>query len=174
MKKRILVLGATGLLGKPAAEKLAADGFEVRALARDVEKAKAQLSNDVEIVQGDVADLNSLELAMQECWGVHISVGGPVDQISAENVSVLAPKMGIQRISYISGATVNEKNGYFPMVAQKLAAEKAIRESGVPYTIFCPTWPMEQIARFTRDGNPFMMGKQPLRCTSLRKQIWQG
>jgi hypothetical protein len=41
---------------------------------------------------------------------VHISVGGPVDQLSAENVAMLAPKLGVERVTYISGATVAEKN----------------------------------------------------------------
>jgi len=99
---------------------------------------------------------------MRDCHGVHISVGGEVDRISAVNVSKLAPELGIKHITYISGATVAEKNRWFPMVAQKLEAEKVIKESGVPYTIFCATWPMEQVARFARDGQPSMLGKQPL------------
>ena len=160
--KKILVLGATGLLGKPATQKLKEAGFQVRVLARDVEKAASMFDSDYEIVPGDVTDLTTLEAAMKDCYGVHISVGGQVDQLSAENVAALAPKLGIERITYISGATVAEENRYFQMVAQKLEAEKAIRENGIAYTIFCPTWPMEQIARFTRDGSPFMMGKQPL------------
>jgi uncharacterized protein YbjT (DUF2867 family) len=112
----------------------------------------------------DEADfiLASLEKAMNGCYGVHISVGGDVDQLSAENVSALTPKLGVKRITYISGATVAEKNRWFPMVAQKLEAEKVIRKCGVAYTIFCPTWPMEQIARFARNGKPSLMGKQPL------------
>ena len=162
MEKRILVLGGTGLLGKPTADQLKADGFQVRILARDVEKARNMFEEGFEIVQGDVSDLASLERAMTGCHGVHISVGGPVDQVSAENVAALAPKLGIERITYISGATVAEKNRWFPMVAQKLNAEKAIRDSGVPYTIFCPTWPMEQIVRFARGGKPSLIGKQPL------------
>jgi NADH dehydrogenase len=68
----------------------------------------------------------------------------------------------VERITYISGATVAEENRWFPMVAQKLEAEQAIRNCGVAYTIFCPTWPMEQIARFARNGKPSLMGKQPL------------
>ena len=161
MQKVILVLGATGLLGKPVAEQLDRDGFAVRVLARDPQKARNILTGDVEIVQGDVADLARLERAMDGCFGVHISVGGPVDQLSAENVATLAFKNGIERVTYISGATVAEQNRYFPMVAQKLEAEKAICSSGVSYTIFCPTWPMEMIARFARDGKPSMIGKQP-------------
>jgi NADH dehydrogenase len=115
-----------------------------------------------EIVQGDVTDISVLEKAMTGCYGVHISVGGPVDQVSAENVAKLAPKIGVERISYISGATVAEKNRWFPMVTQKLEAEKAIQNCGVTFTIFCPTWPMEQLVRFARDGKPSLIGKQPL------------
>lgn len=161
MKKQILILGATGLLGMPTAKKLNEAGFRVRILAREVEKAVSLFGSEYEIVPGDAADLASLEKAMRDCYGVHISIGGLVDQLSAENVAALASKLGIERITYISGATVAEENRYFPMVAQKLEAEKAIRESGVVYTIFCPTWPMEQVARFSRNGSPFMIGKQP-------------
>ena len=162
MQKRILVLGATGMLGKPVVQRLKEDGFQVRVLARDMEKAKAQFDGPIEILQGDVADTDRLESALEDCYGVHISVGGEVDQVSAENVAALAPKLGLEQITYISGATVAEKNRWFPMVAQKLGAEKAIRACGVPYTIFCPTWPMEQLSRFARNGNPSLMGTQPL------------
>ena len=162
MTQRILVLGGTGMFGVPTANQLKTDGFQVRLLARDTTKAQKIFSDEFEIVQGDVADLASLEKAMQRCYGVHISVGGPVDQLSAENVAALATKLGVEQITYISGATVAEQNRWFPMVAQKLDAEKAIQACGVAYTIFCPTWPMEQIVRFARDGKPSLMGKQPL------------
>lgn len=162
MTRRILVLGGTGLFGKPAAIQLRADGFQVRILARDFGKAQNIFADGYEIMPGDVTDLASLEKAMTGCDGVHISIGGAVDQRSAENVAALSPRLGIERISYISGATVAEKNRWFPMVAQKLEAEKAIRNCGVAYTIFCPTWPMEQIARFMQDGKPALIGKQPL------------
>jgi NADH dehydrogenase len=77
-------------------------------------------------------------------------------------VAALAPNLGVERITYISGATVAEKNRWFPMVAQKLNAEKAVQTCGISYAIFCPTWPMEQLPRFARDGKPSLMGAQPL------------
>lgn len=162
MTRRILVLGGTGLFGKPTAIQLKADGFQARILARDVEKAQNIFADGYEIMPGDVTDLVSLEKAMTGCDGVHISIGGAVDQLSAENVAAVASKLGLERISYISGATVAEKNRWFPMVAQKLEAEKAIRNCGVAYTIFCPTWPMEQLVRFTQNGKPSLIGNQPL------------
>ena len=162
MQKRILVLGGTGMLGKPVVQQLQKDGFQVRVLTRDVEKVKGQFDGSVEVVQGDVTDKSRLESALEGCYGAHISVGGDVDQVSAENVAALAPKLGLEQITYISGATVAEKNRWFPMVAQKLDAEKAIRACGVAHTIFCPTWPMEQLPRFARNGKPSLIGKQPL------------
>ncbi|MBN1266139.1 MAG: NAD(P)H-binding protein [Anaerolineales bacterium] len=162
MSIQVLVLGGTGLLGEPVARKLQADGFTVRILVRETARAHERFPIGFEIVEGDVANPDNLRSALQGCDGVHISVGGQVDQLSAENVVSLSPGLGISRICYISGATVREENRWFPMVAQKLEAEKAIRECGIPYSIFCPTWPMEMVARFARDGKPFMMGKQPL------------
>ena len=161
MQKRILVLGGTGLLGQPVVVALQKAGFQTRLMVRNIEKARAAVDGAVELMPGDVTDLNSLEQAMTGCYGVHISVGGEVDQLSAENVSKLAPKLGAERITYISGATAFEENRWFPMTAQKLNAEKAIRDSGVAYTIFCPTWPMEMLVRFARDGQPMLMGQQP-------------
>lgn len=161
MKKKILVLGGTGMLGKPAAQRLKTDGFEVRILARDIEKARNLFDKSYEILTGDVADLASLEKAMEGCSGVHISVGGPVDQTSAANVAALAPKTGVEHILYLSGSTVKEENRWFPMTAQKLEAEKAIRECSVPFTILCPTWPMEQLPRFVMGGRATVIGIIP-------------
>jgi len=40
MKKRILIIGATGLLGKPVAIRLRENGFIVRLMVRNADKAK--------------------------------------------------------------------------------------------------------------------------------------
>jgi uncharacterized protein YbjT (DUF2867 family) len=157
---RILVVGGTGLLGRPVTRQLQADGFMVRLLARDLDKVRAIFDQPIEIVAGDVTDTGSLERALTDCAGVHLSVGGAIDQLSAENVAAVAKRSGLQRITYISGSTVFDQNRWFPMTQQKLMAEKAIRDCGVPYTIFCPTWPMEMLPRFVRDGRATLVGDQ--------------
>ena len=155
--KRILVVGGTGMLGGPVARRLRADGFDVRLLARDVGKAATMFGDGFDVAAGDVTDVDSLARALAGCDGVHVSVGGPVDQLSAENVAALAPRLGLERITYISGATAAEQNRWFPMTAQKLDAEAAIRACGVPFTLFCPTWPMEQLPRLARGGQPLLI-----------------
>lgn len=161
MADRILVLGGTGLLGGAAARALAAVGWEVRVMTRRGDHARGPIGYEVESVAGDVSDREALRRAMIGCYGVHISIGGSVDFASAQNVCSLARETGIGRVTYISGATVCEQNRWFPMVAQKLEAERAIVDSGLPYTIFRPTLPMEMLARFARGGKPVMMGTQP-------------
>jgi uncharacterized protein YbjT (DUF2867 family) len=162
MSKRILVIGGTGMLGEFAARQLMEEGFQVRIMARDLTKAKGQFSEEFELFAGDVADLDSLGKALEGCYGAHISVGGPADQISAENVAELAPNLGLAHVTYVSGSTVQEDNSWFPMTAQKLAAEEAIGQCGVPYTIFCPTWPMEQLPRFVVNGQAMLVGDRQM------------
>ena len=159
---KILVLGGTGMLGAPVARRLQADGFEVRLMVRDPKKARGLLGNGFEIIPGDVADLSCLEEALVGCQGVHVTIGGPVDQLSAENVADLAPRLGLERVTYVSGATVFEQNRWFPMAEQKLNAETAVRGCGLPFTIFCPTWPMEQLPRLAMGGRPMIIGDRPV------------
>lgn len=154
----ILVLGGTGLLGRPVVERLVTDGRRVRVLTRDPDRARAILPASVDVVGGDVTDLDSVAVAVSGCDGVHISVGGPVDRVSAEAVAEVAPRAGVERLCYVSGSTVDERNRWFPMVAQKLDAEAALTASGVPCTILRPTWPMEQLPRFVRGGRATVIG----------------
>jgi len=155
---RILVLGGTGMLGVPAVRHLLEDGFEVCVLARSPIRIRNHFGQNVDLVAGDLGNLKILEQAMEGCQAVHISVGGEVDLESAENVASLAPRMGVQRVGYVSGTTVCEENAWYPLVAAKLAAEKVVHECGVPWTVFRPTWPMEQLWNFVRSGRPMLIG----------------
>ncbi len=161
MKKTILVLGATGNLGKPVAYALKDAGFQVRIMSRDVQKAKKLFDNSFQTVLCDPMSPGCLEAAMEGCFGVHISLPTEVEQQVAEMVAQAAPRQGVKRITYISGATVAEENRWFPMVDRKFLAEKAIRASGLPYTILCPTWVMDGLSMFVQQGQAAIFGQQP-------------
>jgi len=155
---RVLVRGGTGMLGTPVVRHLLEDGFEVRVLSRDPIKVRERFGNDVELEAGDIGNLKLLERGMDGCVAVHISIGGVVDQESAEQVVRLAPRLGVERVGYVSGTTVSDANAWHPMVAAKLAAERAVKTCGVAWTIFRPTWPMEQLPNFLRLGRPTVLG----------------
>ena len=70
-----LVTGATGLVGSHIVDRLRADGWSVRALARSPDHARAMLPNDVEVLAGDVLDEASLAHAAAGCHTVFNAVG---------------------------------------------------------------------------------------------------
>jgi nucleoside-diphosphate-sugar epimerase len=71
---KLLVTGATGFVGSHTAEKLLADGHEVKALVRPSSDLKWLKGFDVEPVTGNVFDVSSLEHSMKGIEGVvHIA-----------------------------------------------------------------------------------------------------
>ncbi|GBE14487.1 NAD(P)H azoreductase [bacterium BMS3Abin14] len=171
MDKSVLVVGATGMLGMPVARQLHKDGYAVRVLTRNPENAKTKLGDSFDYFRGDVEDPSSLENAIDGCFGVHINLkGGPkvkdfdrIEYKGTANIAKVSAIKGVERITYLSGAATFEENAWFSMVKAKLQAEKAIRDSGVPYTIFCATHIMESLPLAVRGNRAMIIGKQPHR-----------
>lgn len=147
MKKIILVIGGTGMLGQPVSYSLKEAGFQIRIMTRDHQKARKIFDDSFEIFAGGPTDSGCLEEALNGCYGVHISLPTEVEQQVAETVAKVASRHGVERITYISGATVAEENRWFPMINRKFLAEQAIRKAGIPYTILGPTWVMDGLRR---------------------------
>lgn len=59
--KKILVIGASGFVGRAVVQALLADGVEVRGLARNPAWVQDLATAGCEIVQGDISDLVSME-----------------------------------------------------------------------------------------------------------------
>jgi dihydroflavonol-4-reductase len=72
-----LVTGATGLVGNGVARALVARGRRVRALVRDLERARPLLPPAVELVAGDVTDAVAVRAAVAGCAAVYHSAGLP-------------------------------------------------------------------------------------------------
>jgi uncharacterized protein YbjT (DUF2867 family) len=162
MTQKILVIGAAGFVGAPIAKQLLADGFSVRALVRNADKARQLLGDQVEIVVGNFADKATLEKALDGVDGVNLSVPWQSEFQVARDVSDLLAKQERKnvRITYISGTTALPENRWYPMIDEKLKAEEALTKSGVAYTIFRPSWFMDALALFVRDGRATIFGKQ--------------
>ena len=167
--ERILVVGATGMLGRPVAERLLAEGFAVRALSRSPERARGLLPAGIEVVPGDVAEPDSLAGALDGCAGVHINLkGGPADadyerveHQGARAVALAARAAGVRQLTYLSGYTIGPDTARSPESRAKWRAEQAIRASGVPATIFRATWFMETLPQFVRGRAAILLGRQP-------------
>jgi uncharacterized protein YbjT (DUF2867 family) len=162
---RILILGATGTLGRPVVEGLAAAGHGVRALARNVEKAQRMFGPEVEVVEGDSTDRSRIHEALDECDAVHVSLPTESELVAVSHIVQLAggtSAQGLARISYVSGTSIREENRWFEVVDVKMRAEEVLRRSGVPHTVFCPTWVMEVLPNFVRPERAVVIeGRNP-------------
>jgi uncharacterized protein YbjT (DUF2867 family) len=165
MIQKILVIGGTGMLGEPVARQFQTAGFNVRVLSRNVEKARERFGPPFEVAGGDVEDSAALEAALAGCQAVHINLHGLFDpdleRRGAENVAKAAALAGLERISYLSGASVCQENAWFPDTQARLLAEQAIIASGVPYTIFRASYFMETLRNFVRGKMLLQIGKHP-------------
>jgi uncharacterized protein YbjT (DUF2867 family) len=166
MTTTVLVIGGTGTLGAPVAERLREDGHRVRVLVRDRERVPAHNSG-FEFVEGDLNDDASLRSALEGCAAVHVSVrGGPtaeqydrVEHRGTARVAEQAARAGVGRLSYVSHMLA-APDAASPDLRAKFRAEQAIAASGVPYTIFRPTYFMETLPRQVRGNRAVVLGRR--------------
>ena len=109
-----LVTGATGLVGHAIAAELLGRGRVVRALVRDVERARAVVPQGAELVAGDVTDAGSVRRAMAGCGSVFHAAGLPeqwlrdpavFDRVNRGGTVILgeeAMRAGVGRFVYTS------------------------------------------------------------------------
>lgn len=77
MDKTTLVTGGTGLIGYNIISSLLKRDRKVKALVRSIEKGKKLLPENVELVQGDIADIATIAEAMKGCDVVYHAAGFP-------------------------------------------------------------------------------------------------
>ncbi|WP_328993817.1 NAD(P)H-binding protein [Kribbella sp. NBC_01245] len=146
MTTKVLVTGATGLVGREVITRLIGAGVAVRALTRD--PAKAEFPAGVEVYQGDLTDPETVAPALE---GVERLYLFPVPETATEVVA-LAKTAGVRRIVVLSAAavTVGLDTYHHPRV------EQAVEASGLEWT-------------HVRPGE-FMTNMQPVWAPSIRAE----
>jgi uncharacterized protein YbjT (DUF2867 family) len=161
MIKKILVIGGTGMLGKPVVNQLLKDNFQVKVFTRSKQKARDIFGEKVDVATGIIEDAETIKKAMEGCQAVHLNLDTNSETIGAVNAAAAGKEAGMERVSCISGSTVSEETRWHPYINTKYLAEQAIIKSGIDYHIFCPTWFMESLPLMVRKGKAFVIGKQP-------------
>ena len=152
MVRRILILGATGMLGQSVTRSLARMGNQVRVLVRNREKARQMFGNEIEIVKGNALDRESIQAALSGCDAVHLSLPQMSELTAMQHITDLGKTNGLERITYISATTACEANRWYDLIDVKIRTENVLCSSGIANAIFCPTWAMETLHNFIR-GN---------------------
>jgi uncharacterized protein YbjT (DUF2867 family) len=148
----ILVAGATGGTGQQIVGKLMTRGFAVRALVRDLDKARKLYPEGVELVEGDTRQPITLPNAVVGARAVICATGTrtpagdnspqKVDFEGVRNLVLAARNASVPRFVLISmaGATQSghPRNNFGRVLDWKLTGENALRHSGLAYTIIRP------------------------------------
>ena len=153
---KVLIAGATGMVGGEAARLLSSGGDVVRALVRstsDVEKIAALKSAGIEVVEGNLRDRASLDAA---CDGVDAVIStvsampfswqegntiGDVDRTGTMGLIDAATAAGAKRFVYTSFPHPPEPG--FELGDAKAAAEKHLKSSDIEHAILAANFFME-------------------------------
>src|SRR5438046_4474250 len=146
-----LVTGATGKQGGHLVRELLARGHAIRALTRKPESAGAAAlaARGVTIVTGDFEDQGSLERAargVDTIFAMSTPFESGATTETREGINIVraasAAGVGVSHLVYSSVAGADRATG-IPHFDSKFEVEKAIRQSGVPFTIVAPVFFME-------------------------------
>lgn len=151
----ILVVGGTGFIGAGIVRELSRRGKNIAVLSRDPIGARARFAGlEIDCRRGDVRDAGSLAPSMQ---GVDVVIAcqqfpkapiedkrrrytyDEVDGRGTENLVQAAKATDVKRVIYLSGSGAAPDSGYHWFRA-KWRAETAVRDSGITYVIFRPSW----------------------------------
>ncbi|OYO15490.1 NmrA family transcriptional regulator [Enemella evansiae] len=126
---KVLVTGASGLVGRHVVEQLAA-AADVRALTRDADRVRGWAPESVEVVEGDLSAPETLKGALAGVDKVFLFC---VPETAAE-VTAAAAEAGVSHIVVLSAAavTIGFDTHHHAVV------EQAVKDSGVAWTMVRP------------------------------------
>jgi NADH dehydrogenase len=146
----VLVTGGTGFVGSRIVHALRAHGNEVRALAREPERAGHLATLGAELVRGDITDPASLRAALDGCTQVvhlvAILTGAAADfeRVMTQGTRSLvaaAHEAGVERFVLMSALGSDDRTkDLVPYFGAKWAMEREVEGSGLPYTTFRPSF----------------------------------
>ena len=138
MTSRILVTGGTGTLGRHVVPRLRNAGCPVRVLSRNAHEA----ADGIEYVTGDLLKNEGIQAAVDGAGIiVHCAGGRKGDDEATRNLAAAASRAGARHLVYISVVGADRipvvsgaDRAMFGYFGFKLAAERVITGSGVPWT----------------------------------------
>lgn len=118
---RILVTGGTGFIGRHLVERLSGNGQKIRVISRCLNSTVQELSNNVEVIIGDVSDRKVVDLAMNGVEKVyHLAAatkGGWTQHLDTtvrgtKNILDSMVEHGVKKLVYVSSASVYDHTNY--------------------------------------------------------------
>lgn len=185
----VLVVGATGYLGRHIVAQLRQAGYRVRALARDPNRLGFTCDSGVEVFVGQVTRPETLAGL---CDGVSIVISTlgvrslarkptpwEVDYQGNLTVLRLAQQARVERFMFVGVLHGERLRASIPVVEPRERFIDALRQSAIPWTVLRPTGffnDMQTIFNQARRGRIFLLGSgearmNPIHPTDLATEI---
>ena len=137
--KKILITGATGYVGRRLLKRLETSEYGIRCMAREPSRLSGRVSKNVEIVEGDISQIETLKTAFDGIdtafFLIHaLASKGDFENTEvqgAENFVSLARSAGVQRIIYLGGLG-SEGDEHSAHMRSRHAVGDILRNSGIP------------------------------------------
>jgi uncharacterized protein YbjT (DUF2867 family) len=134
----ILVIGATGRVGRHVVDQLVQRGADVRVLTRD--PSKAAFPNGVDVAQGDLLDIDALRAAFTGIRTLFLLNAVTGDEFTQAIVTLnIAREAGVERVVYLSVLHA-DRFVNVPHFAVKSGAERMLEAMGFGATILRPAY----------------------------------
>ena len=128
----ILVMGATGNVGRGVVELLRKGGVAIRAMSRN--PAKFMPADGVEVVLGDFRNPATIAAALEGVDGIFVMAPVPLIADQTRDVTELARRRGMRRIVLLSSLSAEQEPDNGPTLLHR-AAEDIVQQSGCDWTI---------------------------------------
>ena len=144
--KPVLVAGATGYVGGRLIPALLDAGYRVRAMGRSLEKLACRpwgYHPSVELIKGDVLDVESLKKALSGCGAAYYLVHSMIaqkhkfveaDRRAAKNMVSAAESSGIERMIYLGGLAEKKDGPLSKHLRSRIEVADILQSGGVPVT----------------------------------------
>lgn len=147
-RERVLVIGATGSIGRLVVARLMELGEEPIAFTRDADRGRHVLGSETRLFEGDLSDAASLRAAATDIQSVIMTHGAPYGSGDYEAIdygavpAILTALDGRRpHVVLMSSSGVTGEGGPArDLFNWKRRGEMLLRASGLPYTIVRPGW----------------------------------
>ena len=179
---KILLIGATGTLGRQIAKQAVEEGHEIRCFVRNPKKASFLQEWGCELTRGNLLNLSDIEYALQDVEAViDAATSRPDDSKSIYetdwdgklNLFNACESLNVKRVIFLS-ILLTEKFRNVPLMDIKYCTEKLLEKSSFDYTIFnCAAFMQGVIGQFAipvLDSQAVWMSGTPTKIAYMNTQ----
>ena len=149
--EKILVIGATGFVGKHLVQALVQSGHMVRCLARNPDQFRNMSGTACEVVKGDISDAESIRKALELVEAAYICINTlSAQQNTTKNLGFMDIEMnglrnivegcranGVKRLIYLTSLGISPESTN-TWTRERWKAEQMLLQSGLNVTVLRP------------------------------------